>query len=228
MRHPIIKHPPGFASTVLSMTLVAITLASPSRTAAAQRPGPPGAAFTSGVAPDTLESVVIHPFVAKSFSCSEHPVVRAEAIILGDAAAADCLVVHYDQRQSGRRPPSYYLRNGLANEDWRGWREPLLAPFDGVVEEIHINDVVNHPGTPGSPPAGFIVFRRADGTRVVYAHIQEPAVKQGDTIRAGEPVARIGNNGIAYMPHTHIGAWRNNRPLQIRLDLKAMGRLERE
>lgn len=204
----------------------ALTLGLPA-TARAQRPGPPGAAFTSGVAPDTLEAVEIHPIVAAPLSCSEHALHGTDPIILGDAAGVDCTVVQYDTQRVGRRPPRHYEGDGRRNEDWFGWGETLLAPFDAVIEEVHVNPVTNEPGTPGQGPSSFIVFLRSDGTRVSFGHVQDVRVAQGDTVVAGQPVGAVGNNGFGYMPHTHVGAWRGDAPLQIRFDLIAMAELQR-
>ena len=50
-------------------------------------------------------------------------------------------------------------------------------------------------------------------------------------MRAGDPVARIGNNGSSFHPHVHVGAFRGDMmsedavPLQVRMDLAAMGRV---
>lgn len=194
--------------------------------AMAQRPGPPGPAFTQGVAPATVGEVMIYPIVSADFSCAEHAFHQSEVVVLGDAIGTDCTVVRYDPQQTGRRPPRYFEAEGKKNEDWLGWRKELLAPFDGTVEEVHLNQVTNQPGTPGMGPASFIVFLRSDGTKVVYGHVQDVKVKQGETVRAGQPVALIGNNGFGYMPHTHLGAWKGDTPLQIRFDLKAIGLLQ--
>lgn len=209
------------ASLVLPSVL--LLLAAP---AAAQRPGPPGAAFTKGVVPESIGDLVIHPMVALDFSCTEHAFHQEEVVVLGDAVGADCTVIQYDRQQNGRKPPTYFKNQGLKNQDWYGWNAELLAPFDGTVDEVHLNPVTNTPGTPGTPPASFIVFLRSDGTRVVYGHVQDVKVKQGDAVKAGQPVARVGNNGYGYMPHTHLGAWRGDAPLQIRFDQKALGRLQ--
>jgi hypothetical protein len=213
------RHPLSIAA---ALTLIAATAGQ------AQRPGPPGAAFTQGTPPSVIADVVIHPIVAQAFTCSEHSLdlTGGGVIILGDAIGADCTVTRYDLQPAGRRPPRYFENDGLKNEDWFGWNEPLLAPFDGVVEEIHINPVTNTPGTPGRGPSSFIVFLRSDSTRVAYGHIQDVKVKQGEKVTAGQPVATVGNNGYGYMPHTHIGAWRGAQPLQLRFDLKALGVLE--
>jgi hypothetical protein len=189
-----------------------------------QRPGPPGAAFTAGKVAGAIASVVIHPLVAADFSCTEHGLLASDPVVLGDAIGADCTVVRYDQQQTGRRPPQHFEGDGARNEDWFGWKQTLLAPLDAMIEEVHINAVTNTPGTPGRGPATFIVFLSEDGTKIVYGHVQDVTVKQGDRVRAGQPVASVGNNGFSYMPHTHLGAWKNGVPLQIRFDLAAMGK----
>jgi len=70
-------------------------------------------------------------------------------------------------------------------------------------------------------------------------HVQDIQVKVGDTVRAGQFVARIGNSGNAMFPHVHVGALRGDLvralsgelpdsvlvPMQVRFDLAAMGRL---
>ena len=73
-----------------------------------------------------------------------------------------------------------------------------------------------------------IQFRNADGVIVVFAHVTEIAVKVGDTVKAGQVVAKVGNNGVARAPHIHIGAYREADavPLQIRWDLRAMARIQ--
>jgi murein DD-endopeptidase MepM/ murein hydrolase activator NlpD len=71
------------------------------------------------------------------------------------------------------------------------------------------------------------VFRRADGVSVMYAHVQDVQVRPNDVVVAGQPVARVGNNGYAWFPHTHVGAWKGDRPLQVRFDLRAMAALRR-
>ena len=43
---------------------------------------------------------------------------------------------------------------------------------------------------------------------------------EGDTVRAGQFVARVGNNGYGRSPHIHVGAWKGQTPYQIRWDLR--------
>jgi hypothetical protein len=174
---------------------------------------------------DSIRAVVLHPIVRQHFVCLEHPVGQLRYV--GDALGADCLVIDRGAGPAGRWP-AFYRGTGARNADWYGWGQSVLAPFDAVVDSVHVNPMTNVPGTLGRARASIIVFRRADDVRVLYAHVQAIRVSPGDAVRAGQPVARVGNNGPAVMPHTHVAAWRGAEPLQIRFDLRALGRLSRQ
>lgn len=186
---------------------------------------PARAQVTAILPPDSIAAVVIHPPLRQHFVCLEHP--AGQLTNLGDALGTDCLAVALSAGPTGRWP-AFYRGTGARNEEWYGWNQAVLAPFDGVVDSVHMNSVVNRPGHLGKARASVIVFRRADKVRVLYAHVQAISVAPGDSVRAGQPVARVGNNGPAVMPHTHVAAWRGREPLQIRFDLRAMARLSRE
>lgn len=168
-----------------------------------------------------IEAVTIHRPYTGFFSCSEH--YAGELPYLGDNLGSDCTVISAlapgeDEDGWFARP---YRTDGKRNEDWYGWGVPVLAPFDGKIEEVHVNPLTNTPGTINPKPASRIVFSRDDGTRVLYAHLADIRVHKGDEVRAGQPVAKVGNNGYARAPHIHIGAWRGKTPLQIRFDLRS-------
>lgn len=169
-----------------------------------------------------IEAVEIAPVFYQRFACTEH--VNGELSDLGDALGSDCLVL------GGLGAPSDFLRlyrtNGATNEDWYGWHVEVHAPFDGIVIEAAANRATNTPGRSGQPPPGYIKFKRADQVVVVYAHLADIRVHQGDHVRVGQVVALCGNNGPAKNPHVHVGAYRDKRPLQIRWDLAAEGRIE--
>ena len=182
-------------------------------------------------ATDTIEAITIHPPVAASLQCSEHPLGAEDHV--PDALGADCVVVRRDGGPNGNLL-SLYTGDGTRNEDWHSWREPLLAPFDAVVLGFQINPESTLPGVRGSDPSSAILFQQlVDGeptdVHVAYVHVREVTVSQGDTVRAGDPVARIGNNGSSFHPHVHVGAFRGEMmsedavPLQVRMDLGAMG-----
>ncbi|MGE3465344.1 MAG: M23 family metallopeptidase, partial [Pyrinomonadaceae bacterium] len=170
-----------------------------------------------------IEYLMIHPIVKSYFMCGEH--WEGQLKYQGDALGADCMVtggLSADESSGFSKP---YKTDGKTNEDWYGWMEPVLAPISGTVARVNINPVVNKPGELGKPPASFVVFKHDDGTMVLIAHVAEITVKEGDKVIAGQPFAKIGNNGFGRNPHVHIGAWRDKTPLQIRFDLRAAARL---
>jgi murein DD-endopeptidase MepM/ murein hydrolase activator NlpD len=119
----------------------------------------------------------------------------------------------------------FYRTNGATNEDWYSWHVEVHAPFRWVVIDTRINSITNSPGNAGQPPPGYIKFQRADGVVVVYAHLDNIKVHQGDHVTVGQVVALDGDNGTAKNPHVHVGAYRGKTPLQIRWDLAAEGRI---
>ena len=61
---------------------------------------------------------------------------------------------------------------------------------------------------------------------MVYAHLDDMRIHKGSHVGVGQVVALDGNNGTAKNPHVHVGAYLGNKPLQIRWDLAAEGRIE--
>ena len=197
--------------------LVCLTLCS---AAVAQVPAPFSSAAEPPKAGQPIEAVVLYPLFERPFFCKDH--AEGDAIGLGDALGTDCMVM--GGLENGGYP-RLYRTDGSTNDDWFGWHAPVLAPFDGVVKMVRVNPVVNRPGVKGSSPAGQIVFQRADGLIVAYAHIIDARVKVGDRVLAGQVVAVDGNNGAAQAPHVHVGVFRNHTPYQIRWDQRAEGKL---
>lgn len=171
-----------------------------------------------------IEAVQISPVYRQPFVCSEH--AEGEMDYVGDALGTDCMVMGgFDPRSDGAFG-KLYRGDGKANEDWYGWHAEVLAPFDGKVKAVLANEVVNQPGRFGRPPASMLLFERADGVVVVYAHVTAVKVKPGDVVGVGQVVASVGNNGMSRSPHVHVGAYRGDLPLQIRWNLRAMGKLQ--
>lgn len=164
-------------------------------------------------------SVTIFPVYEKHFVSSEHPAGTEDT--LGDQLGRDFIIMGFNQKGL----PVAYENEGTRNEDWFSWREKVLAPIDGKVSGIRINETTNEPGQPGEPPASNIVFEREDGVKVLYAHVREIEVEEGDFVEAGDVVGRVGNNGVSFMPHIHVGAWKDEQPLQIQVDLEKMGEI---
>ena len=181
---------------------------------------PPKAAPVAG----EIGQVTLAPLFSSPFTCMEH--YAGQLAYAGDAFGTDCMVT--GGLEDGRGYSKLYRTDGKTNEDWYGWHAEVLAPVDGTVIGVFAKPKTNVPGTMGTPPAAMIQFRRDDGVIVVYAHVTDIRVKQGDRVRAGQVVALDGNNGMARAPHIHVGAYREKtaEPLQIRWDLRAMAALQ--
>ena len=178
-------------------------------------------AFAQGraVTPATIEAVTLHILHNEYYSCGDHR--DGELEYVGDALGTDC-VIHAGLVEGVEGGFVRAFRNdGARNEDWYGWNAEVLAPFDGRVVAVRVNEVTNQPGQLGRPPASLIVFERADGVNVIYAHVQDVQVARGDVVRAGQVVAHVGNNGYSRSPHIHVGAWKGETPYQIRWDLRS-------
>jgi murein DD-endopeptidase MepM/ murein hydrolase activator NlpD len=85
---------------------------------------------------------------------------------------------------------------------------PILSVADGTVIEA---------GT----ASGFGLWVRVqheDGTISVYGHVDTYSVREGQKVKAGEQIARMGNRGYSTGPHLHFEIWdgENGRKLNPR------------
>lgn len=62
--------------------------------------------------------------------------------------------------------------------------------------------------------SGLVVQIRHSGESarhvLVYAHLSQVMVSVGDSVRAGDPIARSGNTGCSTDPHLHFEVWRGD------------------
>ncbi|MFI7679727.1 M23 family metallopeptidase [Actinophytocola sp. NPDC049390] len=74
---------------------------------------------------------------------------------------------------------------------------PIVSAADGVVIEA-------------GPASGFGLWVRIlhdDGTVTVYGHMQDYSVREGERVKAGDQIARMGNRGQSTGPHLHFEVW---------------------
>ncbi|MQY27931.1 M23 family metallopeptidase [Nocardia aurantia] len=82
---------------------------------------------------------------------------------------------------------------------------PIAAATDGVVVEA-------------GPVAGFGLWVRMlqdDGTIGVYGHVDRILVGVGESVRAGDRIATVGNRGFSTGPHLHYEVWTDERGARI-------------
>lgn len=114
------------------------------------------------------------------------------------------------------------------------WRQPVLAPLNGVVVACHdgtpdrerismIRDLVRlflFPPTPGSPFAvygGNYVILKCGEVYPLLAHLRCGSVRVhvGDAVRAGDQVGEVGNSGSSLQPHLHFQVMNNEHPFPL-------------
>jgi len=107
------------------------------------------------------------------------------------------------------------------NENWWGWREPVLAVADGeiteVVDEFSDNTPrVLPPVTLDNIAGNHIVLQIAPNRFVTYAHLQRGSIKvrTGAHVHWGEVLALLGNSGNATAAHLHLQVTDRNSVLQ--------------
>ncbi|MBD3163488.1 MAG: peptidoglycan DD-metalloendopeptidase family protein, partial [Candidatus Eisenbacteria bacterium] len=71
---------------------------------------------------------------------------------------------------------------------------PVRAAADGVVEISTWDEAFGH----------LLVLRHAGGWSTRYGHNERILVASGDSVRAGQPIALLGNTGISSAPHLHF------------------------
>jgi Peptidase family M23 len=168
------------------------------------------------VAVNREPAVVIRPPVKgngwlATTACCKPNVHRDERIAIdgtrietGETFAIDWVKVENDRIFDGE---------GKKVEQYYGFGEDVLAIADGTVVAIH-------DGMKDETPFAFMAPKsRADygGNNLIlqiapnvfgwYAHLRQGsiAVKIGDGVKAGTPIAKLGNTGPSEGPHLHLG-----------------------
>jgi lipoprotein NlpD len=79
---------------------------------------------------------------------------------------------------------------------------PVLAAADGAV--IYAGEQAGY--------GAIVIVRHAGGLVTLYAHNSKLLVEDGDRVRRGQPVARVGQTGRTTGPHLHFEVREGTRP----------------
>jgi hypothetical protein len=104
--------------------------------------------------------------------------------------------------------------NPSINANWYGYGEAIVAGADGVVAEVKdgIPDNVPLAGDRAVPitmetvAGNHVIVEHGPGRYALYAHLQPGslAVRQGDRVKRGQDLGRLGNSGNSDAPHVHF------------------------
>jgi murein DD-endopeptidase MepM/ murein hydrolase activator NlpD len=59
----------------------------------------------------------------------------------------------------------------------------------------------------------YVTLQHENGYASRYTHLHSIAVKQGDIVKAGEVIAKVGTTGLSTGPHLHFEWWQNGKPI---------------
>lgn len=79
--------------------------------------------------------------------------------------------------------------------------EPVHAAADGTVASTGESQTIGK----------FIKIRHAYGFTTIYGHLNAIEVSQGDTIRIGQRIGKVGSTGRSTGPHLHFAIRKNGR-----------------
>ncbi len=114
--------------------------------------------------------------------------------------AYDILLIHADS--------SMFAGDGSRLEQWYGFGQPVFADADGkVVIAVDQNDdnPPNKPSTTAPKCGNQIVIDHGNNEFAMFCHLKRGSVKvkPGDSVKAGQELAAVGNSGNSPLPHLH-------------------------
>lgn len=147
-------------------------------------------AWREPVAPPTREHYGVERlYVRASDSARSIPLASAR---VGGSFAGDTAT------QRGDGPPGW--RHAGVDRP-RPLRAPVIAPAAGTV--ANVGDYVLSGRT--------LLIDHGQGVFTAYFHLDTTLVREGDVVRAGQTIARVGATGLATGPHLHYGVYVHGR-----------------
>ncbi len=101
-----------------------------------------------------------------------------------------------------------YTGDGALRENYYAYNKPVIAPADGVVEEITDEAEDNEIGSVDLEHnwGNTLILRHADLLYSKLSHLKKGSFKvaAGDSVKKGQVVAACGNSGRSPVPHLHF------------------------
>ncbi|MTI68109.1 MAG: M23 family metallopeptidase [Firmicutes bacterium] len=110
---------------------------------------------------------------------------------------------------------SPYSINDKNLQSYGIYGEEIICPANGYIVGTYDEEDDNVLGTENnrSMVGNYIYLKLEDtGTYLIFAHLKKGSilVKEGEYIKEGEPMAKVGNSGLSSEPHLHIHHQRQN------------------
>ena len=141
--------------------------------------------------------------------CDRSPHTRAVLNIDGAPWLAQRYAIDWIRADAQGR---IFVGDWQQNESWVVFGDPVYSASPGRVVETLNTMPENTPPTPASnltPSTALgnhVIVDLGDGRFALYAHLQPGSVtvEEGDRVRAGQRLGRVGNTGSSTAPHLHF------------------------
>lgn len=101
-----------------------------------------------------------------------------------------------------------FTGDGLENEDYHCFGEPIESPVDARVTEVVSDLPDNVPGQtdPAHRAGNHVMLEVGPSRYLLLAHLQQDSIvlRLGDQVRRGAQIGRCGNSGNTSEPHLHL------------------------
>lgn len=94
------------------------------------------------------------------------------------------------------------FHRGLDYADWEG--QPVVAPADGLVTLVGPNFTLL---------GNCVIINYGEGLCVLYMHLSQINLKQGQKVSKGQVVGLVGNTGASTGPHLHYATYLHGVPI---------------
>jgi murein DD-endopeptidase MepM/ murein hydrolase activator NlpD len=118
----------------------------------------------------------------------------------------------------GRILASYGTANGGPHTEGINIAVPLGTPVRTID-----SGTVAYVGNEVKGYGNLVLIKHADGWISAYAHLDDITVKKGDTVAAGEVIAKVGNTGEIGEPQLHFELRRGKKPVDPKEFLEPAG-----
>jgi murein DD-endopeptidase MepM/ murein hydrolase activator NlpD len=189
-----------------------------------------GKATATAVSPTSASSLLSPSDSAAGISATRPRRVHAvesNATVLNEASAHAAPRLNAASSKSHKPGVAYVSYQSPLQGTVRSQFGMRRDPINGRMRLHQGIDIPAKRGTPiEAAAAGTVVFagrnkgygnmvmiEHADGRRTLYAHAQSLLVEAGDTVAAGQPIAKVGSTGHSTGPHLHFEVRERNGPV---------------
>lgn len=117
-----------------------------------------------------------------------------------------------------RWPVTGAVTSGFGMRDGRPHKGIDIAAGEGDLIRAARGGSVRYAATAGTFGL-LVILDHGDGLETYYAHCSELLVKDGEEVRAGQPIARVGSTGRSEGPHLHFEVRWHDQPYDPALSL---------